>query len=63
MEIFEQITLAISNLGYPIACVIAMFYMWDVERKEHAEESRKWIEAINNNTNVMNRFLEVVKKD
>lgn len=63
MEWLEQITSMIANLGFPIACVVAMFYMWDAERKEHAEESRKWIEAINNNTNVMNRFLEVVKKE
>lgn len=63
MEWFELVTSTISNLGFPIACVVAMFYMWDKERTEHAEESQKWVDAINNNTNVMNQLLEVVKKE
>lgn len=47
----------ISNMGFPIACVIAMFYMWNKERESHKEESDKWVEAINNNTMVMKELL------
>lgn len=48
----------ISQLGFPIACVIAMFYLLEQERKEHKAESEKWIEAINNNTRIMERILD-----
>lgn len=57
MEWIEVITGFIQNLGFPIACVVAMFYMWNKEREEHAKESDKWVEAINNNTVVMERLL------
>lgn len=63
MEWVEIFISVISNFGFPIACVVAMFYMWNKEQEEHAAESQKWVDAINNNTNVMNRILEAVKKD
>ena len=34
----ELLTQLISNLGFPIACVIAMFYMWNKERDTHKQE-------------------------
>lgn len=57
---FTQI---ISTVGFPIACVIAMFWLWNKEQEEHKAESEKWIEALNNNTNVMRNLLERLKKD
>lgn len=48
----------ISNMGFPIACVIAMFFMWNKEREEHKAESDKWVEAINNNTKIMQRLID-----
>ena len=32
------VTQLISNLGFPIACVVAMFFMWNKERQDHKEE-------------------------
>lgn len=52
-EITQLLTSLIGNLGFPIACVVAMFYMWNKEREEHKEESAKWVEAINRNTEVI----------
>lgn len=60
MEMAEAITTFVSNLGFPIACVCAMFYMWNKEREEHAEEARRFTEAINNNTQVMNEIKEAL---
>lgn len=57
MEVDAIVTL-ITNMGFPIACAVAMFVLWDRERKEHKAESDKWTEAINNNTRVMERILE-----
>ena len=59
----EVISNLISNLGFPIACVVAMFWMWNKERESHKEESDKWIEAINNNTRVMEKGLAKFDKE
>lgn len=59
----EVISNLISNLGFPIACVVAMFWMWNKERESHKAESDKWIEAINNNTRVMEKVLAKFDKE
>lgn len=53
----DMLTTIISNVGFPIACVIAMFYMWNKEREAHKEETDRLAEAINNNTVVMQQVL------
>lgn len=40
----------IQNLGFPIACVIALFYTLRNEQKQHKEEMDRFTEALNNNT-------------
>ena len=59
-EIVSMVTSIVSNVGFPIACVAVMFYQMEQERKSHKEESDKWVEAINNNTKVMEKVLEKV---
>lgn len=56
MEV-DVLTTIISNVGFPIACVIAMFYMWNKEREAHKEETDRLAQAINNNTVVMQQVL------
>ena len=58
----EEIVSIISNVGFPIACVCVMFYQMEQERKTHKEEADKWVEAINNNTKVMEKVLEKVSQ-
>lgn len=62
MELSEVVTM-IANFGFPITCVIAMFWLWNKERIEHAEESKKWISALDNNTEVMRRILDKIGDD
>ena len=57
-EFAQVLTTLIGNLGFPIACVIAMFYMWNKEREEHKAESLKWVEAINRNTEVIAKLSQ-----
>ena len=45
----------VSNLGVPVACLVAMFWMLNKEREDHKMESEKFVEAINNNTVVMTK--------
>lgn len=59
-EVVTLVTNIVSNVGFPIACVAVMFYQMEQERKSHKEESDKWVEAINNNTKVMEKVLEKV---
>lgn len=49
----------ITQVGFPIACTCVLFYLLQKSQADHKEESEKWIEALNNNTNVMQ---EVIKK-
>lgn len=44
------LTQLIGSLGFPIACVIAMFFFWNKEREDHKTEMQKMTEALNNNT-------------
>lgn len=60
---FEVIVQTISNLGFPIACVCAMFYFWNKEREEHAAECKQWMEVIQNNTDAVNAMLKLVEKE
>lgn len=57
----NAISTLIANLGFPIVCVIAMFYMWNKERESHAEETSKWIDAFNKNTEALNDLKDLVK--
>ena len=59
-DVVTMVTNIVSNVGFPIACVAVMFYQMEQERKSHKEESDKWVEAINNNTKVMEKVLEKV---
>lgn len=47
----------ISNVGFPIFACIMMFKAMEKEREDHKEESEKWVEALNNNTNVMKTLI------
>lgn len=60
-ERMEEIVTIISNVGFPIACAIAMFLQMEKEREAHKEESEKWVEAINKNTSVIATLTEVIK--
>ena len=62
MEVEANTTL-ISNMGIPIACVIALFWYLNKEREEHKAETQKLADAINNNTIVMEKILSKVGDD
>ena len=56
-EVVQLVSQLVSNVGFPIACVCVLFYMQNKEREAHKEESEKWVEALNNNTKVMEKVL------
>ena len=50
---YTAFTTFINSVGFPIACVVAMWVMLNKEREAHKEETDKMIEALNNNTVVL----------
>ena len=58
----EEITSAITTLGFPIICVIACGYfinnMIKEQRQENQNREEKYIETINNFTVVMDKVNE-----
>ena len=64
----------IQSLGFPIACVCAMFAMWQKEVKSHDEEmtklresleqqSKATTDALNNNSTLLARILDKIGDD
>lgn len=54
------ITQLIGSLGFPIACVIAMFFFWNKEREDHKTEMQKMTEALNNNTLALIKIESII---
>ena len=50
----------IANLGFPIACVIAMFHMWNKEREDHKAEMQEVTKAITNNTLALQSLIDMI---
>lgn len=52
----------ISNVGFPIFACIMIYKAMEKEREDHKEESEKWVEALNNNTNVMKTLISKLEE-
>lgn len=59
-SVVASISQLVSNLGFPIACVCVMFWQQNEERKNHAAESEKWVEALNRNTVAIERLCSEI---
>lgn len=59
----ELLQTLIGTLGFPIACVIAMFWMWNKEREDHKQEVNKMTEALNNNTQALIKIEELLRHE
>ena len=62
-EVVQIISQLVSNLGFPIACVCVMFWQQNEERKNHAAESEKWVEALNRNTVAIEQLCAKMGKE
>lgn len=59
----NMISQLITSVGFPIACTCALFYFWNREREEHANEAKELKDAINNNTLVMQKLIYKLEGD
>lgn len=63
MEVMNDFVTLISNVGFPIFACIMMFKAMEKQRDDHKTESEKWIQALNNNTNVMQKLVDKLEED
>lgn len=54
----ENIVAIVTQLGFPVAMCLLLFWYVTQKDKSHAEEMSKMAEAVNNNTLVMQRLLD-----
>lgn len=62
MELAELSTL-LGNYAFPVVCVIAMFVMWDKERKDHKSEVSEMTKAVQNNNTLLEKILTKLGAD
>lgn len=65
METLDMIVNIINSVGFPIACVVVLFWLLYKEQKSHETESDKWCDAFNNNSSVLKentKALESLQK-
>ena len=60
METAQMVITAISTVGFPIVMCGALFWKMDKQDKEHKEERNKSTEAINNNTVVLQKLMQML---
>lgn len=60
MEAAQMVITAISTVGFPIVMCGALFWKMDKQDKEHKEEMNKTTEAINNNTVVLQKLMQML---
>lgn len=60
---YASIVSVIQSLGFPIACVIAMFYFWNKEREDHKTEMQEITAALNNNTIALTKLTAYIDRE
>lgn len=58
----NMITQLIGSLGFPIVMCGALFWKIHDQDKKHAEESQKFVQAINNNTEALTKLIDTLEK-
>ena len=58
----NSITTLVSNVGVPVACLMATFYLWFKETEAHKDEMSKMTEALNNNTIALTKLTDNITR-
>lgn len=59
----ENIVTVIQNFGFPVACVIMMWYLLNKEREDHKAETKELTGAINDLRLVIQKVLDKLGVD
>lgn len=52
----------VSNIGFPIACAVAIFIYWQKDREANLAALDKLRDTVDNNTQVMLRLLDKIEE-
>ena len=57
----NEITSLISNVGFPIAVCIALFFYMEKQNERHQSETDKLNETVQSNTKVLTELCTLIK--
>lgn len=62
MEFFDLVAQLISNNLVPVAILLIVLKMWRSDMLSNQEKNERFIQAIENNTAVMENVLDIIEK-
>lgn len=60
MEI-DSVTQLVSNVGFPVAVCIALFFYMEKQNERHQQETDKLNETVQSNTKVLTELCTLIK--
>lgn len=57
----DSITQLISNVGFPVAVCIALFFYMEKQNERHQQETDKLNETVQSNTKVLTELCTLIK--
>lgn len=57
----NEITTLVSNVGFPIAVCIALFFYMEKQNERHQQETDKLNETVQSNTKVLTELCTLIK--
>ena len=57
----DSVTQLLSNVGFPIAVCIALFFYMEKQNERHQEETDKLNETVQSNTKVLTELCTLIK--
>ena len=62
MEFMDYVVQLISNNLIPVAILLIVLKMWRTDQLANQEKNERFIQAIDNNTAVMENVLDIIEK-
>ena len=57
----ESVTQLVSNVGFPVAVCIALFFYMEKQNERHQQETDKLNETVQSNTKVLTELCTLIK--
>lgn len=57
----DSVTQLLSNVGFPVAVCIALFFYMEKQNERHQEETDKLNETVQSNTKVLTELCTLIK--
>lgn len=57
----DSVTQLISNVGFPVAVCIALFFYMEKQNERHQQETDKLNETVQSNTKVLTELCTLIK--